>query len=95
MWLVREYTAWQFDWIICFIGSRWEQGIINLIDGETIDSENKKQTVCVFLPVLQSTPATVGVARSQTVAAAPPLVTIRHFHPEHLHMTAHTHEQHG
>lgn len=46
--------------------------------------------MCVyFSPVLQSAPATVGVARLQTVVAAPPLVAFGHFHPEHLRRARH------
>lgn len=38
------------------------------------------------LPILQGTPATVGIPGSHTVATAPPLVTLGHFHPQHLHV---------
>lgn len=62
---------------------RRPRSVVNLMDGEAIDRETK--TVC-FLPILQSTPATVGVAGSQTVTAALPLVALCHFHPEHLHI---------
>lgn len=50
----------------------------------TVSNSNRKTELVCFIPVFQSTPTTVGVAYAQAVSAAPPLVTVCHFHPEHL-----------
>lgn len=53
-----------------------------MINGSFVATE----TVLSFLPILQGTPATVGIPGSQAVTTAPPLVTLGHFHPQHLHI---------
>lgn len=59
------------------------QSTVNILN-EGFCGDKKRGLSC--LPILQGAPATVGIPGSHTVAAAPPLVTLGHFHPQHLHV---------